>query len=244
MKTTTLMTTAAAVLLSASLASAQAVKHDEKSEGAAKAPAAQQNAPAEKMSPAMEKKETTGQASQPSAAPKAAEDSKADKSKKETTGQAPKSEDSGKSQTQMNAPSGAASGKATTEEKTKSNAAQPSSSQSTQTQSPAQSQSSQSTTVKSQATTGQGAAGTAANLSTEQRTKITTVIKQQKVAPIQANFTINVGTRVPESVRFHPLPQEVIVIYPEWRGYDYVLVGDSILVIDPRSREIVAVLPA
>src|SRR5581483_4740268 len=129
MKTTTLMTTAAAVLLSASLAGAQAVKHDEKSEGAAKAPAAQQNAPAEKMAPAM-KKETTGQTSQPSTAPKAAEDSKAapkaaqdsKADKKETTGQAPKSDDSGKSQTQMNAPSGAASGKATpTEEKTKSN---------------------------------------------------------------------------------------------------------------------------
>ena len=40
------------------------------------------------------------------------------------------------------------------------------------------------------------------------------------------------------------LPVEVIVVYPEWRGYDYILVGDQILVIDPRSHEIVAVLDA
>ena len=52
------------------------------------------------------------------------------------------------------------------------------------------------------------------------------------------------GTRVPDSVHFYPLPREVFVIYPEWRGYDYILVGDEILVIDPRTHEIVAILDA
>jgi hypothetical protein len=49
---------------------------------------------------------------------------------------------------------------------------------------------------------------------------------------------------VPESVHFYPLPVEVIAIYPEWRGYDYILVGSEILVIDPRTHEIVAILEA
>ena len=91
---------------------------------------------------------------------------------------------------------------------------------------------------------GQGSAATSATLTTEQRTKITTVIKQQKVAPVQLNVSVRVGTRVPDSVRFYPLPEEVFVIYPEWRGYDYILVGDQILVIDPRTHEIVAILEA
>ncbi len=98
------------------------------------------------------------------------------------------------------------------------------------------------------ATTGQGSAAGAAKLSTEQRTKISTVIKQQKVERVDAaklNISINVGTRIPErGVRFHPLPQEVFVIYPEWRGYDYIMVGDQIVVVDPRSHEIVAILEA
>jgi hypothetical protein len=55
---------------------------------------------------------------------------------------------------------------------------------------------------------------------------------------------VRVGTRVPDSVHFYPLPDEVYVIYPEWRGYDYIMVGDEIVVIDPRSHEIVAVLEA
>ncbi|MGA6937657.1 MAG: DUF1236 domain-containing protein, partial [Pseudolabrys sp.] len=105
--------------------------------------------------------------------------------------------------------------------------------------------SSQSTTTeKDRVTTGQGAAAGSANLSTEQRTKITTIIRQNKVEPAHLNVSVRVGTRVPESVRFYPLPAEVFVVYPEWRGYDYILVGGQILVINPRTHEIVAILEA
>jgi len=94
---------------------------------------------------------------------------------------------------------------------------------------------------RSQVTTGQAGAG--AKLSTEQRTKITTVIRNEHVAPVtNVNFSISVGTRIPREVRYHPLPAEVVTIYPEWRGYNYVLVRDQIVVIDPQTLEIVAIL--
>ena len=90
-------------------------------------------------------------------------------------------------------------------------------------------------------TTGQAGAG--AKLSTEQRTKITTVIKSQHVAPVtNVNFSISVGTRVPREVTFHPLPAEIVTVYPEWRGYEYILVRDQILVINPRTQEIVDII--
>jgi hypothetical protein len=97
-----------------------------------------------------------------------------------------------------------------------------------------------STTEKT--TTGQ--AGANAKLSTEQRTKITTVIRNQHVESVNnVNFSISVGTRVPrEGVRFYPLPTEVVTIYPEWRGYQFILVHNEIIVIDPNTYEIVAVL--
>lgn len=96
---------------------------------------------------------------------------------------------------------------------------------------------------KSQTTTGQAGAG--AKLSGEQRTKITTVIRSQHVEPLKTvNFSISVGTRVPRTVSFHPLPVEVVTVYPEWRGYEFILVNDQIVVIDPRTLEIVAVLEA
>ena len=90
-----------------------------------------------------------------------------------------------------------------------------------------------------------GQAGAGAKLSTEQRTKITTVIRGQHVAPVtNVNFAVSIGTRVPREVGFHPLPTEIVTIYPEWRGYDFFLVREQIVVVDPRTLEIVAVLDA
>jgi hypothetical protein len=98
------------------------------------------------------------------------------------------------------------------------------------------------TESRSQSTTGQAGAG--AKISTEQRTKITTVIRNEHVAPVDhVNFSIDIGTRVPrEGVTFRPLPVEVVTIYPEWRGYEFFMVRDQIIVVDPRTLEIVAVL--
>ena len=90
-----------------------------------------------------------------------------------------------------------------------------------------------------------GQAGAGAKLSGDQRTKITTVIKEQRVQPVtNVNFSISVGTRVPREVSFHPLPAEIVTIYPDWRGYQFILVRNQIVVIDPQSLEIVAVLDA
>ncbi len=90
-----------------------------------------------------------------------------------------------------------------------------------------------------------GQAGAGAKLSGEQRTRITTVIRDQHVAPLTTvNFAISVGTRIPRDVTFHPLPAEIVSIYPEWRGYEFILVRDQIVVVDPRTLEIVAVLEA
>jgi len=96
---------------------------------------------------------------------------------------------------------------------------------------------------KAGATTGQAGAG--AKLTTEQRTTIRTSITRQNIRPVtNVNFSISVGTRVPRTVSFHPLPVEVITIYPAWRGYEFFLVGGEIVVVNPRTLEIVAVLEA
>lgn len=96
---------------------------------------------------------------------------------------------------------------------------------------------------KSNATTGQAAAG--GKLSTEQRTKITSVIRERHIQPqTNINFSVSVGTRVPRDVRFYPLPTEIVTVYPDWRGYEFFLVNDQIIVVNPRTMEIVALLDA
>jgi hypothetical protein len=40
------------------------------------------------------------------------------------------------------------------------------------------------------------------------------------------------------------LPPEIVEIVPEYQGFDYVMVGDEILIVDPGSLQIIAVIPA
>ena len=94
--------------------------------------------------------------------------------------------------------------------------------------------------------TGQGAAGRGGgSITTEQRTRITTTIRQSNVRPVtNLNVNIRVGAAIPRTVTLNPLPSAVIEVYPDWRGYRFILVGNDILVIDPDTYEIVAVLDA
>ena len=227
---------AASALFATAAFAAENSDQKSKSEMSNPAPAAQQKAPAEKVSPSMHagqpKAETTGQATKSDEKAKTelkASDSnkagmKSESAKPETTGQAPKASESKSDMTKSDMSKSATdSGNAT-----KSGASQ----KSTESSSKA-------------STTGQGAAAAgAANLSTEQRTKITSIIKKQHVQRTSLNISVHVGASVPASVHFYPLPTEVVEVYPEWRGYDFILVGDQIIVINPRSHVIVAVLEA
>jgi hypothetical protein len=86
----------------------------------------------------------------------------------------------------------------------------------------------------------------AVKLSQDQRTKIKDVIvRDRDVARVpSASFSLSVGATVPRTVHVRVLPSDVVTIVPEYRGFDYVVVGDQLLIIDPVTMEIVAILPA
>jgi hypothetical protein len=88
--------------------------------------------------------------------------------------------------------------------------------------------------------------GASVQLSQEQRTKIKGVIVgDRNVARVDhADFNIRVGVAVPRTVHVAVLPPEVVTIVPEYRGFEYVVVSDQLLIIDPNTLEIVAILPA
>jgi hypothetical protein len=76
-----------------------------------------------------------------------------------------------------------------------------------------------------------------------------TVIRQKfsggghhRISRSDVNFNIAVGTAIPGSVAVYPLPADLIEVVPWFRGYDYILVGDTLLIVDPGSRAIVAVV--
>jgi Protein of unknown function (DUF1236) len=102
--------------------------------------------------------------------------------------------------------------------------------------------------AKTEAKTEAKADAKSVQLSSEQRTKISTTIKQQtnlkRVSRTEVNFTINVGAVVPRTFGFVVLPAPIVAVVPQWRGYLYIIVDDQLLIIHPTTYEIVAVLPA
>ncbi|TFV79058.1 DUF1236 domain-containing protein [Bradyrhizobium frederickii] len=92
-------------------------------------------------------------------------------------------------------------------------------------------------------TTGHAAASAMAAPPAEKRSQITSAMKQEKVEEVtNVNFSLSIGTAVPASVRYYPMPSRIVEIYPEWRGYDFILVHGKYLVLRPRTHEIVYII--
>jgi hypothetical protein len=53
---------------------------------------------------------------------------------------------------------------------------------------------------------------------------------------------VNVGTRLPKSVRLVALPASIIGIVPEYRSYRYVVVNDQVCIVEPTTYEIVEII--
>jgi len=83
------------------------------------------------------------------------------------------------------------------------------------------------------------------NITTEQRTRIRETIVSRHVSPVHVTFSVNVGVRIPHTVRLYALPPEILTIVPEYRGYEYFVTEDGVIVIvDPGTWEIVYVITA
>jgi Protein of unknown function (DUF1236) len=74
----------------------------------------------------------------------------------------------------------------------------------------------------------------------------------------QINFSIALGSRVPPSVHVEKLPDEVVQVVPQYRGFDYFIISyrtrdyggadymfvkDQLVILDPQTLEIVATIP-
>ena len=97
--------------------------------------------------------------------------------------------------------------------------------------------------AKSQTTTGNAATSATAAPPAEKRTQIVSAIRSEKIQETtNVNFNISVGAVVPATVRFHPLPARIVEIYPEWRGYEVILVHGRYIIVRPRTHEIVYII--
>ena len=86
--------------------------------------------------------------------------------------------------------------------------------------------------------------GARANLSQDQRTQVRTRLSSHREArATNINFSINIGTRVPRDFRsVHVIPNDIVVIVPQYRGYRYFIYEERVVIIHPQRYEIVDVI--
>jgi hypothetical protein len=88
-----------------------------------------------------------------------------------------------------------------------------------------------------------GAARPAPKITDVQRTKIRQSVRNIDVRPVHVNFKIGVGIAVPRTVVLQPVPTTIIDVVPEYEGFRYFVVPGRLVIVDPDTLDIVAVLP-
>jgi hypothetical protein len=56
------------------------------------------------------------------------------------------------------------------------------------------------------------------------------------------DISVSVGATLPSRVRARPVPASIISISPEFRGYDYVVVHDEIVIVEPKTKKVVTII--
>ncbi len=80
-------------------------------------------------------------------------------------------------------------------------------------------------------------------LSDDDKSKIRAAVLTPRAPRVSnARFSLDVGTVVPRTVRSRTVPPALVDVHPALRGYSYFVVGDDIVIIEPGSSRIVAII--
>ena len=86
---------------------------------------------------------------------------------------------------------------------------------------------------------------TGAALTPEQRARLREIVAARRDIPRVSNLAdVRVNAVIPRSVRLAAIPEEVVRIYPRFRRHQAFIYRNEIVVVDPVTSRIVAVLPA
>jgi hypothetical protein len=90
------------------------------------------------------------------------------------------------------------------------------------------------------------ATGMNVRLTDEQRTRIRDTVIRASGAPRvgRVDFDVTVGTVIPrDRIQVIAVPETLVQIEPEWRGFLYFVYEDEVVIVDPSDMRIVAVVP-
>lgn len=85
------------------------------------------------------------------------------------------------------------------------------------------------------------------SLSSQQRTRIHNVVLHRgfisRFRVTDVNFDVRVGVRVPRSFHLFVVPEDIVIIAPQFRGYRCFVFDDELVIVDAFTFEIIAIIP-
>jgi hypothetical protein len=82
-----------------------------------------------------------------------------------------------------------------------------------------------------------------ASLEPEKKRELHSAVAKLDVKPVtDVSFSVSVGTVVPRTVSLRPLPSTIVEIVPQYRGYDFFVVRDEVVIVEPHTHKIVDVI--
>jgi hypothetical protein len=91
--------------------------------------------------------------------------------------------------------------------------------------------------------TGESGEAGPVQLSGEKRTQVQSAFAGHKSsAKVDLKISVAVGVGVPRHVHLVAIPEDIVVIVPQWRRYRYIIVDDVVCIVDPDTFVIVEVI--
>lgn len=82
-----------------------------------------------------------------------------------------------------------------------------------------------------------------ASLAPQKKKELHSAVAKLDVKPVtNVNFSVSVGTVIPRTISLRPVPTTIVEIVPQYRGYDFFVVRDELVIVEPRSHKIVDVI--
>jgi hypothetical protein len=77
----------------------------------------------------------------------------------------------------------------------------------------------------------------------EQTQRVSEYFRTQSATGSDDKFGIAIGASVPRQIGLQPLPSELVDVMGKFYGDEYVLVNGRLIVVEPKVRRIVAIIP-
>jgi Protein of unknown function (DUF1236) len=66
--------------------------------------------------------------------------------------------------------------------------------------------------------------------------------QKDKTSSAPDTFRAAVGANVPDSVKLAPMPKTIVDLMPQIKDFEFGLVANQVLIVDPKSRRVVEVI--